>query len=556
MIEAQRHYAAEIATSMPEFELIRHEERGARDYCDGVTALEFLEVDADLVDLAIVDLRFDVNSERLVPFHGASSASLEQARHVQGLAIVKRIRDLSAELPIALIARIDDLGFAATDLVALAASRFNIVDPGNSAHLRREMHALLQTLPLLRTSNRIAWGFSVDWRALERALATRVKDTLPLLIEGESGTGKTWLAEQVIHSHRAHSGVCVRVNCAYGTSPSNSASPSKVFVTAAQLSCGKPFNSIVEVVRAAYRGTLIVEELHHLPEDEQRMLLHAIETVAYSGPDGKTAASSDVNIVIASPWPLAELAAAKRIRHDLFANLAVAPPLRLLSLRNYTNDIPFLMQRIVETLSDDPRVIPLKQILAHHWGIPLQSRFVLGFPGDARSEDPRAKSFRFLISDELYRTMLDHSWPGNFRELSSVMCRMIVTKLIHAVEWAQLGRSYFDVSWKLNAHDIDFAHAAAAIHKMDFSRDAEQPSTLDSRFLVELTPSATLNAVSNTIERQYLTSLFEQTDGDFAQMATQLLGSATKARAVRLRFNQLGLKVSALRQQQRAKHPR
>jgi hypothetical protein len=57
----------------------------------------------------------------------------------------------------------------------------------------------------------------------------------------------------------------------------------------------------------------------------------------------------------------------------------------------------------------------------------------------------------------------------------------------------------------------------------------------------------TLNAVSNDIERQVMVGLFKASGGDFETMAQRLLMDGGKARAVRLRFNQLGLKVRELR---------
>jgi len=63
---------------------------------------------------------------------------------------------------------------------------------------------------------------------------------------------------------------------------------------------------------------------------------------------------------------------------------------------------------------------------------------------------------------------------------------------------------------------------------------------------VRLEPGESLNAVANAVERQYTLELFKRTKGDFSAMASLLLGDASKGRAVRLRFNQLGLKVREL----------
>jgi hypothetical protein len=52
--------------------------------------------------------------------------------------------------------------------------------------------------------------------------------------------------------------------------------------------------------------------------------------------------------------------------------------------------------------------------------------------------------------------------------------------------------------------------------------------------------------VANSVERQVFLELFRRADGDFGRMAGALLGDERKGRAVRLRFNQLGLKVREL----------
>ncbi len=64
---------------------------------------------------------------------------------------------------------------------------------------------------------------------------------------------------------------------------------------------------------------------------------------------------------------------------------------------------------------------------------------------------------------------------------------------------------------------------------------------------VKLRPADTLNGVAQDVERQFFRHLFRETGGDFGRMAHHLLGDAEKARAVRLRFNQLGLSARALR---------
>jgi hypothetical protein len=64
---------------------------------------------------------------------------------------------------------------------------------------------------------------------------------------------------------------------------------------------------------------------------------------------------------------------------------------------------------------------------------------------------------------------------------------------------------------------------------------------------VNVREGRTLNAVAQDVERQYLLALFGASNGSFATLAETLLGDKSRTRAIRLRFNQLGIKIRALR---------
>jgi hypothetical protein len=78
---------------------------------------------------------------------------------------------------------------------------------------------------------------------------------------------------------------------------------------------------------------------------------------------------------------------------------------------------------------------------------------------------------------------------------------------------------------------------------------ASEPAiqSADGAVRVQVRAGRTLNAVAQEVERQYMLALFAATRGSFAAMAELLLGDSERTRAVRLRFNQLGLKVRDLR---------
>jgi two-component system nitrogen regulation response regulator GlnG len=65
---------------------------------------------------------------------------------------------------------------------------------------------------------------------------------------------------------------------------------------------------------------------------------------------------------------------------------------------------------------------------------------------------------------------------------------------------------------------------------------------------IHLRSQSGLNKVAQDIERQYFMTLYLRHQGDFAAMASILLGDAEASRKVQLRFNQLGLKVRDLKE--------
>ena len=70
------------------------------------------------------------------------------------------------------------------------------------------------------------------------------------------------------------------------------------------------------------------------------------------------------------------------------------------------------------------------------------------------------------------------------------------------------------------------------------------PNDTDGQSMgIHLRSMSGLNKVAQDVERQYFSSLYIQHRGDFAAMASVLLGDADAARKVQLRFNQLGLRV-------------
>lgn len=145
---------------------------------------------------------------------------------------------------------------------------------------------------------------------------TAATSHLSVVLEGPTGTGKERFAE-AIHEWSGRTGRFLGVNCAVYTKAVAAAElfgyRKGAFTGAEQASTGH--------IRAAQRGTLLLDELVELPLDVQAMLLRAIETREVL-PLGETSATPiDVRFIAACQVPLATAVESGQVRADLRARL-------------------------------------------------------------------------------------------------------------------------------------------------------------------------------------------------------------------------------------------
>jgi transcriptional regulator with PAS, ATPase and Fis domain len=157
--------------------------------------------------------------------------------------------------------------------------------------------------------------------------ARRAGSELPIIVQGETGTGKEGMA-RAIHAWSGRRGPFVAVNCA--ALPAHLVE-SELFGyrKGAFTGADRPSPGLF---RAADGGTIFLDEILELPPQTQPKLLRALEEREVL-PLGETKpVPIDVRVVSATQEPLSEAVAAKRFRADLHARLdgltVVLPPLR------------------------------------------------------------------------------------------------------------------------------------------------------------------------------------------------------------------------------------
>lgn len=202
---------------------------------------------------------------------------------------------------------------------------------------------------------------------------------LPILIEGETGTGKELLAR---HIHRASErpGLFVALNCS-GLSKKHA--QAELFGYAAGAFQGTA-SSRAGWFGSANHGTLYLDEIGDLPLPLQAELLNALETGEVLRVGASQPSPADVRLLAATSIDLTQAVAAGKFNERLYGYLSdgrlALPPLR-------------------ERIGD---ILPLAEyflgIYAQRLNLPLPT-----------------------ISDSAQQRLEVHSWPGNTRELENVI---------------------------------------------------------------------------------------------------------------------------------------
>jgi DNA-binding NtrC family response regulator len=170
-------------------------------------------------------------------------------------------------------------------------------------------------------------GEAAAMRALRHKISRVAKEPSPVLVWGETGTGKEWVAGE-LHRLSGRRGKIVAVNCA-ALSPQLVESQLFGHVRGA-------FTGATEAqqgfFRAAHRGTLFLDEIGELPLEQQPKLLRVFEGAKVVPVGTAEPVSVDVRVIAATNRDLASAVESGAFRRDLYARLSLCelrvPPLR------------------------------------------------------------------------------------------------------------------------------------------------------------------------------------------------------------------------------------
>jgi transcriptional regulator of acetoin/glycerol metabolism len=220
----------------------------------------------------------------------------------------------------------------------------------------------------------------------------------PVLVEGETGSGKELVA-QAIHAASRRTGDFVGLNCA--ALPSDLVE-SELFGHARGAFSGSS-GARVGLFRSASGGTLLLDEISELPLPAQAKLLRVIETSEVRAVGEDRAARVDVRLVAATNRDLLAMSQAGEFRADLLHRLAVMK-IPVPALRERLEDVPRLCEYFLDGQKLGLSVQAMQLLLARPWPGNVRelknvvSAAALRAKRDG-SEDIRAEDVGSVLSD-------------------------------------------------------------------------------------------------------------------------------------------------------------
>jgi transcriptional regulator with GAF, ATPase, and Fis domain len=239
-------------------------------------------------------------------------------------------------------------------------------------------------------------GSETGLRHVMERVGLIAQSDVPVLILGETGTGKEVVSRAIHSRSKRGSGPFIRVNCG--------AIPPELIDSHLFGHEKGSFTGAAEQRKGWFEradgGTLFLDEIGELPLPAQVRLLRVMQDHQVERVGGQQTVHVDVRIVAATHRDLASMAKAGTFREDLWYRINVFPIL-LPRLRERIEDIPALARHFAERASE-------------RFGLPLVQ--------------PTHTELQILRS---------YHWPGNIRELAAVIDRAVLLGHGRSLEVAQ-----------------------------------------------------------------------------------------------------------------------
>lgn len=273
---------------------------------------------------------------------------------------------------------------------AVAAGAYDVIEQ-REPEARARLEARLRELDLAEPALPQAPGLIAHSGAAQRMIrqvAQVASATVPVLLVGETGTGKEQMAG-LIHRWSGRKGPWLAINCA---AIPNELMESELFGHARGAFSGA-IASVDGKLLAAAGGTVFLDEVDDTPLSTQMKLLRVLEDGEVTRVGETRARATDFRLLAATNRDLLLLAEQGRFGRDLYERLAIVR-IDLPPLRERREDIPDLVRHFI-------------------------GRFRELHPGRTPVD---------AVSPRALDALQDHPWPGNIRELRNVVFHALIQK--------------------------------------------------------------------------------------------------------------------------------
>jgi hypothetical protein len=273
-------------------------------------------------------------------------------------------------------------------VTVLESARFKRLakDP-NPFALDEFLDAQFKTIPVSPVVQKAYLGESPAAARVRRMIVVAAAAPYPVLIVGQTGTGKEIVAQLIHQLSRADTGNLHAVNCA---AISHDLLESELFGHVRGSFTGA-WSDKKGLWESANHGTLFLDEIGELSLLHQAKILRALDTHEFLKVGAVEPTQSDARLITATNRDLKRMVDTGRFRKDLYYRL-IALPIRTPALSEHPDDIPVLAQHLWRRIRTE---------------------------NDAKGEVPP-------LPTEVLVALQGYAWPGNVRELRGVLESMFM----------------------------------------------------------------------------------------------------------------------------------
>lgn len=407
-----------------------------------------------------------------------------------GLQLLQNLQELDVRVPVILMT---GHGTANTAIEAMRRGAFEyLLKPLDVDVLQAVIDRALETSRMTRTPARIATESEVDakdgdlivgqcpaMQEVYRQIGRVAGQDVTVLILGESGTGKEVVARAIYQYSKRAEKPFLAINCA--AIPENLLE-SELFGHEKGSFTGAERKRVGKFEQCD-GGTLFLDEIGDMTPLTQTKVLRVLQDQQFERVGGSDMVRTNVRLIAATNRNLTEMMEQGTFRSDLYYRLNVYT-IHLPPLRERTGDLPMLVNYFLKRFS--------------------------------RELDKQADQ----ISSEAMERLTSYSWPGNLRELQSVLKHAVVEATGPVIVPTFLPEYVRGVS----------------PHSGSFSESGEQSNNELINFIQQRIGSGTQSLYDDVIqrvERTLLTEVLKQVDGNISRAAA-ILGISRSTLRIKL----------------------